>query len=166
MIDIDFSDVQKLEAMVSELEARFSDYTGFWNDFATELLTGAVRDVFQTEGYGTWAPLDPATVRAKALAGEGARILERTGAYREAATTLSDPGNVLHATATELMYGVSGESFAARFGENYPERHEFGIGVPMRSVFGLLAEDDGFDREVSVLLEKWSREEIAETERV
>lgn len=165
MIDIDFSEVEQLSGAVSALAERLSDYSSFWNDFAAGLVSSAVRDVFGTEGYGTWVPLDPATARAKAVSGQGARILERTGTYLGAATELDHPGNVFQATPTELIFGVSGDYFAARLGENYPERHEEGIGVPMRPVFGLLAEDTGFDAEVASRLDDWTTDEITETER-
>lgn len=165
MIEIDFSEVEKLQAAVSGLVERLSDYSGFWNDFAADLVSGAVRDVFGTEGYGTWVPLDPATVRAKSVSGAGRKILQRTGTYLRAATGLGHPGNVFQATALELTFGVSGDYFASRLGENYPERHELGLGVPMRPVFSLLAEDAGFDAEVASRLDTWAVQEIAETER-
>lgn len=165
MIDVDFSDIEKIQATVSALGRRLSDATPFFNDFASGLLAGAVREVFDTEGYGTWDPLVPETVRAKRVAGHGSRILERTGTYRAAASALGHPGNVFVAGALELVFGVSGDYFGSRFGENYPERHEEGLGVPMRSVFGLLAESDGFDAELAQRLEAWASETIAATER-
>ena len=37
---------------------------------------------------------------------------------------------------------MSGAYFESRFGENYPEQHEEGLGVTQRPVFGLVV--DGF----------------------
>ena len=166
MIDVEVSGVVALEGYFATLAARFSDYRGFFNDFAAGLLSDRVRDVFETEGFGTWTPLSPGYARAKAVAAPGRGILQRSGAYVSAATSLDDPGNVYLSTETALVYGVDGRYFASGSGENYPERHEFGLGVPERPVFELLAEDSGFDAEVGALLERWSDAEIAEVERI
>ena len=165
MIDIEFSGLQRLGIALSALEARFSDYSVFWNDFALGLLSSRLREVFETEGYGRWSVLDPSYAESKAMRYPGRGILERTGAYREAATTPNHPGNVWVATATELMFGVSGSHLEALSGDNYAERHELGLGVSERQVFGLLAADGSFDIEISELLERWAADEISEVER-
>ena len=165
MIDIDSPDLQQLALAVSDLERRFSDYTGFWNDFAVELVVTRLREVFDTEGYGTWSALDPAYAEAKAGSHPGQGILQRSGAYREAATTVGHPGNVLALTPTVLMLGVGESYIEALAGDNYPERHELGLGVSERQVFGLLADDVSFDSEISELLDRWSSDEISEVER-
>lgn len=162
MIDIAYNDLSKLVVFVSELERRFSDMTPFWNDFAADLVSDRVREVFGTEGYGTWAALDPAYAEAKAEAYPGRGILQRTGTYLAAASEVYHPGNVFVATPTEMFYGVDEGYFVSRFGENYPERHELGLGVSERRVFGLLADAE-LDTEISSLLEQWSAEEISTT---
>ena len=164
MIDVEFSDIQQLEMTVSDVSERLSDYSGFWNDFAVGLLATRLGEVFETEGYGTWVALNPLYAREKAESGFGSRILQRSGTYFSAATVVDHPGNVFVATPTELMYGVDASYFISRFGENYPERHEMGIGVAARRVFGLLAENPVFESEVEGLLDEWSRDEIAASE--
>ena len=159
MIDVEFRDVQHLEMFLSEVAVRFSDFRGFWNDFSQGLLSGKLRAVFETEGFGTWVPLSPAYARAKAAAVPDRGILERSGTYL-AATARDHPGNVYIATPLRLVYGVAENYFVSRFGENYPERHEFGLGVPMREVFGLVGEDLGLDAGISAQLDTWSTDEI------
>ena len=163
MIDIDDSDLSKLGVFISELERRFSDLTPFWNDFAAALVSDRVREIFWTEGYGTWAPLDPAYAQAKAETHPGRGILQRTGTYLAAATEMLHPGNVFVATPTEMMYGVDAAYFVSQFGENYPERHELGLGVSERLVFGLLVDAE-LDAAISGLLEQWSAEAVSEAE--
>lgn len=163
MIDIDYSDLSKLEVFLSDLARRFSDLTPFWNDSAAGLVSDRVAEVFGTEGHGTWDPLNPAYVEAKAETYPGRGILEQTGTYLAAATDIAHPGNVFVATPTEMVYGIDAGYFVSRFGENYPERHELGLGVSERVVFELLA-DAGLDAEIAGLLEQWSGEEVSEVE--
>lgn len=163
MIVIDDSGITQLGVFVSELERRFSDLTPFWNDFAAELLAEQTREVFATEGYGAWAPLAPAYAAAKAETHPGRGVLQRTGTYLAAATEVSHPGNVFVATPTEMTFGVDAAYFVSQFGENYPERHELGLGVSERVVFGLLV-DAAVDTEISAVLEQWSADEIVATE--
>ena len=126
MINIDYSELTQLDIFVSDLEQRFSDLTPFWNDFAAGLISGRAREVFGTEGYGTWAPLHPAYAQAKAETHPGLGVLQRTGTYLAAATEVEHPGNVFVVTPTEMMYGVDEAYLVSQFGENYPERHELG----------------------------------------
>lgn len=165
MINIDYSDLLRLDALVSDLARRFSDLTPFWNDFAVDALPAKVREVFRTEGYGTWPALDPAYQREKGRMYPGKGILRRTDAYFQASSEVGHPGNILVATPTELVFGVSGGYFEAVAGENYPERHEEGRGVAERSVYALLAESVDFDTEISRLLDTWSADEISDAER-
>ena len=163
MINIDYSELTQLDIFVSELERRFADLTPFWNDFAAGLVSDRVREVFGTEGYGTWDPLNPAYAEAKAETHPGLGVLQRTGTYLAAASEVGHPGNVFFATPTEMTYGVDAEYFTSQFGENYPERHELGLGVSERQVFGLLADAD-LDAAISDLLEQWSAELVSEAE--
>ncbi len=165
MIDIDYRDLLRLETLLSDLGRRFSDLTPFWNDFAVDLLPTKVREVFRTEGYGTWAALDPVYARVKAERYPGAGILRRTDAYFQAASEVDHPGNVFVATPMALVFGVGGGYFEAVAGENYPERHELGRGVAERPVYALLAESADFDAEISRLLDTWSADEVSEASK-
>ena len=164
MIAITFEDVPRLNSFVSEVERRFSDFRPFWNDFAVGWVSREVLEVFETEGYGTWAPLAPATAAAKATAFPGRGSLQRTGTYLGAASDIAHPGNVFAATPTEMVYGVDAAYFTAQAGAPYPERHERGLGVPERAVFGLISEAATVDTAISALLAQWSADEVAAAE--
>ena len=164
-IQIDFSDLQKLNAFLRDVERRLSNYTPFWNDFAAPLVAGELAEVFLTEGRGEWDALHPAYAAVKEQTHPGKTILRRDDNYIQAATSAAHPGNIFEVTPTEMTWGIDGGWFDSRFGDNYPERHELGLGVPQRQVFGKLTETGELDANIARLLDKWHREEIAEAER-
>ena len=161
---INTTDFQKFEEVVQRLEDRFRDLTPFWNDYALGLIQEEVRVEFRTEGHGRWPELNPDYAAEKARDFPGRGILVKEGTYFGAATQVSHPGNIFIATPMEMVYGVDGDYFVSRFGENYPAAHEFGRGVPQREVFEPIAEGAELDAAISRLLEKWSSEEISEAE--
>ena len=163
---IDFSDSQKLNAFLRDVERRLSNYTPFWNDYAAPLVAGELAEVFLTEGRGEWDGLNPAYAAAKEQTHPGKTILRRDDNYIGAATSAAHPGNIFEVSPTEMTWGIDGGWFDSRFGDNYPERHELGLGVPQREVFGKLTETGELDANITRLLEKWQREEIAEVERI
>ena len=164
-IQIEFSDLQRLNAFVREVERRITNYTPFWNDFAAPLVYGETAEIFLTEGHGEWADLHPVYAAEKEITHPGKTILRRDDNYITAATSASHPASVLETSPTEMTIGVDGGWFDSRFGDNYPERHELGLGVPQRQVYGKLTETGELDANIARLLEKWHREEIAEAER-
>ena len=90
-IDADFSEIQEL---LNRLDDRLSNLTPFWNDFAIGLVSDRVDDVFETEGHGRWPALNPEYAREKAIDFPGRGILERTGAYRAAASNPTAAGHI------------------------------------------------------------------------
>ena len=163
--DLDSTDSLKLNAFFNDVERRLTNYIPFWNDYATPLVQGEISEVFLTEGRGEWQALHPVYAAAKEQSHPGKTILRRDDNYITAATSTSHPGNLYETTETEMVYGIDGGWFDRRFGDNYPERHELGIGVAQRQVWGKLTETGELDANTSRLLEKWHREEIAESER-
>ena len=163
--DLDSSDSLKLNAFFNDVERRLTNYIPFWDKYQTPLVQGEVSEIFLTEGRGEWADLDPDYAARKAISHPGKTILRREDNYIRAATSTSHPGNHYERTDTEMSYGIDGGWFDSRFGDNYPERHELGIGVAQRQVWGKLTETGELDANTSRLLEKWHREEIAESER-
>ena len=163
--ELDYADSQKINAFLRDVERRLTNYTPFWNNYATPLLQGEASEVFLTEGRGEWASLHPDYEAQKERTHPGKTILRRDDHYITAATSTSHPGNLYETTETEMTYGIDGGWFDSRFGDNYPERHELGLGVPQREVFGKLTETGELDANVSRLLGKWHREEIAEAEK-
>ena len=164
MITIEF-DTLKLQAYLSEVESKLTDYTRLWSDFIAPLVVSEIAEVFETEGRGEWPPLHPVYAAEKEITHPGKTILRRDDNYIQAATSTSHPGNIARFSSSEMVWGVDGGYFEAVYGENYPEKHETGDGLPARPVFELIAVGGRLDENIEQLTEKWAREEIAEVER-
>lgn len=145
------------ERAFREIEDRSRNATPFWNRFALEMVVRDFREVFVTEGYGTWPDLSPEGAAAKAGAFPGSPgILRRSDTYFDAATQPNHPGNIFEARPDELVYGVSGDYFQSAFGANYPFIHEEGLGdQEERPVAGLIAERGTLAAEIAERLELW-----------
>ena len=135
MIDIRIDGLSRLQAYVTELESRLTDRTRLFSDFIAPLVAGEIAEVFEDDNY------------------------------IQAATSPSHPGNIAHFGPSEMVWGVDGGYFEAAYGENYPERHETGEGLPARPVFELITVGGRLGENIEKLTEKWAREEIAEVER-
>ena len=130
MIQIEFDGYLKLQAYVTDLEHRLTDRTRLFSDFIAPLVAGEIAEVFETEGRGEWPPLHPVYAAEKEITHPGKTILRREDNYIQAATSTSHPGNIARFSSSEMVWGVNGGYFEAVYGENYPERHEEGDGVP------------------------------------
>ena len=144
MITIEFDGFLKLQASVTDLEHRLTDRTRLFSDFIAPLVAGEIAEVFETEGRGESPPLS---------------------AESEAEKAITHPGNIARFSSSEMIWGVDGGFFEARYGENSPESHEAGDGVPAHPVFALITVGGQLDENIEKLTEKWAREEIAEVER-
>lgn len=164
MIQIEL-DHLRLQGYLSTLERQLTDYTGLWSDFLAPLVAGEIAEVFETEGRGEWPPLQPEYETEKGITHPGKTILRRDDNYIQAATSTSHPGNIAQFTHRDMVWGVDGGYFEAVYGENYPEKHEDGFGVPTRPVFALITVGGRLDENIEKLTEKWTREEIAEVDR-
>ena len=164
MIQIEI-DLLRLQGYLNELESKLTDYTRLWSDFITPLVIGEIAEVFETEGRGEWPPLHPVYAAEKEITHPGKTILRRDDNYIQAATSTSHPGNIARFSPSEMVWGVDGGYFEAVYGENYPEKHETGDGVPTRPVFDLITVGGRLDENIEKLTEKWAREEIAEVEQ-
>ena len=165
MITLEF-DTLKLQAYLNQVEAKLTDYTRLWSDFVAPLVTGEIAEVFETEGRGEWPPLNPAYEAEKAITHPGKTILRREDNYIQAATSTSHPGNIARFSPTEMVWGIDGGFFEARYGENYPELHETGKWPQKyRPVFGIVTAGGRLHENIEKLTEKWVREEVAEVER-
>jgi len=165
MIEVRIDGLSKLQAYVTELESRLTDRTRLFSDFIAPLVAGEIAEVFETEGRGEWPPLSPEYEAAKAITHPGKTILRRDDNYIQAATSTAHPGNIARFGPSEMIWGIDGGYFEAVYGENYPERHELGEGVPARPVFDLITVGGRLDENIEKLTEKWVREEIAEVEQ-
>ena len=112
-----------------------------WESLAP-IVAEAADNIFASEGRGGWPQLSEAYARWKARNFPDKDLLELTGAYRNAATQIGAPGNVITTTENSLTYGVEGL--------DYPVYHETGTDrMPARPVFDLLAEDEELSRAVT-----------------
>jgi phage gpG-like protein len=65
-------------------------------------------ELFQTEGYGEWAPLQQTTIERKAEQGYPPKILQATEQLMDSLTgNLSAAGHVEHITESEVVYGTT-----------------------------------------------------------
>jgi hypothetical protein len=111
---------QKIDAF---REAVLSDFRPIAEAIYPDVVDG-VEETFITEGYGTWRPLSPAYARRKRITHPGKTILRRDDHYFNAATQPNHHAHVKQVDRASLTVGVLGRWFAARFGFDYPARHE------------------------------------------
>ena len=164
MLDINFDTLLRTEVFISGISSGLSDFRRFFTDYLAPFTYSEIDDIFETEGRGLWADLDPLYAIQKSRAFPGKGILEREGTYREAATGPSHPGSLVEVSQTELVVGVRPSAFEA----NYPAIHEEGNeegNLSARPVYELIAAGAQFSEQVAQLGEKWQSEEIAAAER-
>ena len=133
----------QLNTLIHNIERLSENLTdGFdWESLAPT-VADAADNIFASEGRGQWPQLSEAYARWKARNYPGKGILELTGAYRNAATQIGSPYNVVEVGDDHLTYGVEGL--------DYPAFHESGTNrLPARPVFDLLAEDEELSRAVT-----------------
>ena len=81
--------------------------------------------------------------------------MELTGAYRNAATQIGAPNNVITTTENSLTYGVEGLDYAL-FHESGTNR------LPARPVFDLLAEDEELSKAVTEAFSEHINQKLSE----
>ena len=168
MVDINFDAVLRVEIFIGDIGERLQDYSRFWTDYVAPFTYGEIDDIFESEGHGSWAPLDPIYAARKAVTHPGTGILEREGTYRHAATHPNHPGSLVEVSQTELVLGVSGTYFESTFGANYPALHEEGNddqNLSARPVYELILAGERFAERMGQLGQKWQREELSTLQR-
>lgn len=139
------TNIGRLIVEIGELsEGLIDDFD--WSSLAPIVAEAADR-IFVSEGRGKWPQLSRAYAAWKEQNYPGKGILELTGAYRNAATQIGAPGNVVEVGDDHLTYGVEGLE--------YPVFHESGTErMPARPVFELLEEDEELSRDVKETIEE------------
>ena len=154
MIDINFDMLLRVEGFIDRIDMRLRNFSRFWTDFVAPFTYGEIDDIFESEGHGSWAPLDPIYAARKAVTHPGKGILERDGTYRDAATHPNHPNSLIDISPTELELGVSGLG--------YPAFHEEGTDdLSARPVYELIVAGQRFEERIGQLGEKWASEEVA-----
>ena len=146
----------QLNALMRNIDQLSENLTqGFdWESLAPMVAEAADR-IFASEGHGGWPQLSEAYARWKARNFPGKGILDLTGAYRNAATQIGAPGNVITTTENSLTYGVEGL--------DYPAYHETGTNqLPARPVFDLLVEDEELSRAVTEAFSEHINQKLSE----
>ena len=146
----------QLNALMRNIDQLSKNLTqGFdWESLAP-IVAEAADNIFASEGRGGWPQLSEAYARWKARNFPGKGILDLTGAYRNAATQIGAPGNVITTTENSLTYGVEGL--------DYPVYHETGTDrMPARPVFDLLAEDEELFRAVTEAFSEHINQKLSE----
>ena len=167
-IDVNFDTLKRVDVFVSGLDRRLSDFSRLWTDFIAPFTFDEADEVFETEGYGRWGPLDAIYAARKARAHPGKGILQREGTFREAATNPEHPGSLSEASPSEWVVGFRSDYFTSRFGAHYPAIHAEGNeerNLSARPVHAYIVAGAQFEERVGQLGEKWQREEIAILER-
>ena len=157
MLDIRIEGQREIHLLLTTLATTLADFRRFFQEYLTPFIHAEIDNVFATEGFGGWDPLNPDYAARKAITHPGKGILEREGTYRTAATQVGATGSRVEMTATELVVGVDASAFPG----NYPALHEEGLGGQReRSVFGnLIAQNPRFQEQVSDLAETYIVEE-------
>lgn len=127
-------DVKGLRPATARLEGvadRIEDPRPVFEAIARD-LTVDERRRFDTQGFGQWPKLDPATIRRKLRKHQDPRILHATGTLERALTSLGAPGQRLEISRTQLRFGLEpvGAAYYGRF-------HQTGRGVPKRLVISV-----------------------------
>ena len=148
----------QLNTLMRNIEQLSENLTnGFdWESLAP-IVAEAADNIFASEGRGGWPQLSEAYARWKARNFPGKGILDLTGAYRNAATQIGAPNNVITTTENSLTYGVEGL--------DYPVYHETGTDrMPARPVFDLLAEDEELSRAVTEAFSEHINQKLSEAQ--
>ena len=146
----------QLNTLIHNIERLSENLTdGFdWESLAPTVAEAA-DNIFASEGRGGWPQLSEAYARWKARHYPGKGILELTGAYRNAATQIGAPHNIVEVGDDHLTYGVEGL--------DYPAFHESGTNrLPARPVFDLLAEDEELSKAVTEAFSEHINQKLSE----
>lgn len=88
------------------------------------ILREQEREVFATEGFGSWAPLAASTVEQKSARGLAPEILQATRHMKESLTEEHHVDHIEHVTVSELVFGTADEKavFHAHGTSRMPKR--------------------------------------------
>lgn len=134
MLDIDLEGVSQLQVRLNSLRRQITDLKPIIEDTVLPMVQREIRRVFRTRGYGTWAPLHPATIAAK---GHDRPLIRSRRLFRsltnedhaDAIVNIDDDSLTV---GTDVPYAIYHES------ENIAPR------IPARPIFALIAANDDF----------------------
>jgi hypothetical protein len=98
-----FEQIQKLAKQIED--ETLADFSEFW-DLLKPFVSNAIRERFESENQGKWAPLSPRYRAWKEKNYPGRPILQLTRQLYNAATTQGSPGNVCEKEKNSFTWGV------------------------------------------------------------
>lgn len=166
MIQVEIEGLGKAVAFVNELKNRFDDLRPFWRRVLIPLVIAEIEEIFQTEGRGRWAELNPEYEEKKRQERPGKTILRYDDRILNSLETEGAIGNIAQIHNQYMVWGLDADAFR-QFGdgEPYPRYHEWGIGVPRRAIFDRILWGGRFEKNLPSVGEKWSDNEIMKAER-
>lgn len=128
-IAVDYGDTHQV---LLDVNQAVTDLRPLWREMEQRFIGQAFRQVFESDGYGTWAP----TQRTNP-------ILRDTRKLIRSYTSAGAEGNINDQNPTEWTWGSSVE---------YAQYHEFARQRVRRQVAGLLADRPEFQRAVEIFV--------------
>jgi len=127
-------DASSVLRRIESYRERLRQLRPFFAGVASDIIYDELKDVFRTEGYGSWPPLSPRYAAWKRSQVGNKSILRFYDTYFDSATSQTGRGSVHHIRDNSLTIGVDERKFPGR----YPLVHELGSGnIPARPVFDL-----------------------------
>ena len=145
------SDLKNVGVFLTGFNARLSDLSPFWKNYVAPYTYDTIERIFDTQGNGTWAALNPIYAARKAITHPGQPILRRDDVYYKAATGPNHSDSVAMIDPLSLVLGVE---------TPYAAYHEEGRGVPARQVYHLIPQMLGFEQDLQRLGEDYERDII------
>ena len=137
MINIELKGRDDALRSVQRAVAAINDQNQVWDGVIDNVIIPKFEEVFQTDGYGQWAPRQDNLLHP---------LLRKTLNLYNSLTQQNAPGNVSIQSAHSLEFGTEVE---------YADYHEFGTSrIPARPVIES-AIDNGLEGEVLQEIESW-----------
>ena len=126
----------QFEAELTRVQKSLRQLRPFFAGEATLIAYDELRQVFLSQGYGSWPPLSARYASYKRRVRPGKSLLRFNDVYFRAATTRYAQGSDYQVSQRGLRVGVDPLEFRG----GYPALHETGSGrLPARPVFSLAA---------------------------
>lgn len=126
-------DISIFNSRISQVRKRLSELKPFFLSEGSDVVYKEIRQVFDTEGHGTWPQLSTEYAAWKEQFYPGKSILRREDTYFQAATGPNAADSFREASNKRLRIGVTGPEYAV-FHEEGTSR------MPARPVFEMAAE--------------------------
>ena len=141
MLQITATGIRQTITRLGRVASSLSDGREFFQEEAIPILESESQEIFDTEGFGSWPPLDPdyAAFKLRTVGDKG--ILRYSDDYFLSLTESGHAGAERDIKRYELVFGYQPEFFTAKSGAPYPLFHESGgERLPRRPVIAFLTQ--------------------------